>query len=327
MEKERVEWIDSLKGFAMICVVLGHIADGYMNAGMFPENKQFLHNLFNGCYMFHMALFFALSGMSFQMAYGSSLSGGGAEQRRIRRQIINLTLLYVLYCILNWVFKVMLPEYVNHKANTLDIILIWGKPIYPYWYFYVLIIFYLVFYKGSICRILRMNQIAVIVVLFIVSAISGFVNVNGWFELNHILHDAFFFYLGIMYTERQTRRFFKPVIIGILFLPIVNTIVATGIVVGIIYLFSHIEIANRKGLYNYLGKHSLEIYVIHCFLTAGNRVLFAKLGIANVYVSIILNMTLSISGSLFFSYITRKLQVYNLFFRPYRLFEKEGRQW
>lgn len=28
--KERINWIDSLKGFAMICVVLGHVADGYL---------------------------------------------------------------------------------------------------------------------------------------------------------------------------------------------------------------------------------------------------------------------------------------------------------
>lgn len=28
--KKRISWIDSLKGFAMLCVVLGHVADGYL---------------------------------------------------------------------------------------------------------------------------------------------------------------------------------------------------------------------------------------------------------------------------------------------------------
>ena len=38
----RIEWIDACKGFAIILVILGHIADGYLGAKSFPANKGVL---------------------------------------------------------------------------------------------------------------------------------------------------------------------------------------------------------------------------------------------------------------------------------------------
>lgn len=339
METTRVEWIDTLKGFAIVCVVLGHIADGYLNAGMFPESKQLLHNLFNVTYMFHMALLFTLSGLTFQMAYGSKLRDSG--KARIRAQVINLISLYVLYCVLNWVFKMIASGYVNQKVRAWDILLIWGKPVYPYWYFYVLIVFYLLFGSAFIHRITINNSMPLMLLLVTISALSGFINTKGWFEIQHILFYSAFFYLGIMYVEKKVQLLFNPIMTGALSLtslaiaviywdsesfiwviPVVNTIVAIGIVVGIICLFSRAEVASQKGLLNYLGKSSLEIYVLHCFFTAGNRVIFSKLGIDNVYISVILNLTCSIYGSLLFAFITKKMRIYDLFFKPCRLIEK-----
>lgn len=34
---KRITWLDSCKGIAMFFVVFGHIADGYINAGTFPQ--------------------------------------------------------------------------------------------------------------------------------------------------------------------------------------------------------------------------------------------------------------------------------------------------
>mgnify|MGYP004649019485 FL=1 len=53
----RIEWIDACKGFAIILVILGHIADGYLGAKTFPANKGVLQAIYNCMYAFHMPLF------------------------------------------------------------------------------------------------------------------------------------------------------------------------------------------------------------------------------------------------------------------------------
>ena len=52
-KKARIEWIDALRGFAILLVVMGHIYD----KGFRIEGTSF-NNFYNG---FHMPLFFILS--------------------------------------------------------------------------------------------------------------------------------------------------------------------------------------------------------------------------------------------------------------------------
>ncbi|MCQ2513391.1 MAG: acyltransferase family protein, partial [Lachnospiraceae bacterium] len=68
VQSKRIEYIDAIKGFAAICVIIGHVCDGYVQSGLFG-NGRFLFVLFKLIYSFHMALFFILSGFLFYNAY------------------------------------------------------------------------------------------------------------------------------------------------------------------------------------------------------------------------------------------------------------------
>ena len=76
MEHKRVPWIDAIKGFAIINVVIGHVVDGYIGAGMYLEQVEIMEDIFNLIYSFHMALFFAISGMTCRLAYFMPAGGG-----------------------------------------------------------------------------------------------------------------------------------------------------------------------------------------------------------------------------------------------------------
>ncbi len=336
--KKRIEWIDSLKGLAIILVVIGHIADGYIDAGSFPDYSGMLRNIFNGIYMFHMALFFSICGMTYKIAYLSKTNDERDSDVRFKAQLINLLLLYVFYCILNWAFKIMLSRFVNKPVSFTDIFLIWAKPIYQYWFLYVLVILYLIFRW----KIFEKNSNIILVVLFSISLFSGYVNIGEWFQITHILFYAFFFWLGIMYVKNRDYWLFSipstivffavSMIIAILWwnkesnicwTPVINCLAALGIVLTFVRLFAHLSFANKKMFLNYLGKHSLEIYVIHCFLTAGNRTILPKIGIHSMGLSFTLNFVISIMVPLIFSFITKKIGVYKIFFAPYQLFKKD----
>lgn len=62
---KRLSWLDCCKGATILLVVLGHIADGYLSAGTFPEHKTVLLGIYNFIYAFHMPLFIACLAMCF----------------------------------------------------------------------------------------------------------------------------------------------------------------------------------------------------------------------------------------------------------------------
>ena len=74
MPSKRIEYIDAIKGFAAICVIIGHVCDGYLQSGLFG-NVGFLFVLFKLIYSFHMALFFILSGFLMEHTYRKIIDG------------------------------------------------------------------------------------------------------------------------------------------------------------------------------------------------------------------------------------------------------------
>lgn len=58
----RLRWVDALKGAGILLVVLGHALGGLIDAGFAPGARWF-RPLFAGIYIFHMPLFFFLTGL------------------------------------------------------------------------------------------------------------------------------------------------------------------------------------------------------------------------------------------------------------------------
>lgn len=65
----RIGYLDALKGFATLCVVLGHVAVGYLEGNTYPETNQILYGVKNVIYAFHMPLFMMISGCVYAVAY------------------------------------------------------------------------------------------------------------------------------------------------------------------------------------------------------------------------------------------------------------------
>lgn len=332
MENKRIEYIDSLKGFAMICVVLGHIADGYLGSSLYPEADTVLTVMLEIIYMFHMPLFIMISGYLYQTAY---YSGNNCKTERLKRQILNLFTTYILFSVVLGVVKYISGSFVNSQVSQRDILMIWAMPIYPYWYLYVMLMLYLFFYLFR-----KRTDSRIFVWIALICCIgSNLLNAEMYFEVYHFLYYMFFFYIGMLYQKKQNLLLFKCPVIGILFLlsvilaigylvtgseyerlywiPGINLIVALGIGLFVWRCFEHIRVLGKNKLFLLCGKYCLEIYVIHCFFTAGNRVIFAKLGINNMYVSIVLNLIISIAVPILFSCICKKLRIYGLFFKTY----------
>lgn len=199
MEKKRIEWIDAIKGFAIICVVLGHIVKGYMDADLYTQHTVLMHSIYNAIYAFHMPLFFTISGFLFHEAYiVGTVPNSYVKTNSVNRQMINLLLLYIAYSIILGSSKMMFASAVTNKVTVMDLLMIWTKPIQLFWYLYVLLMYYALF---RIDKIRNANNYIMLTIFGIVSAIIGFVPAIDWFQINNFLYYAFFFALGVYYTQ------------------------------------------------------------------------------------------------------------------------------
>lgn len=340
--KKRLYYIDCIKGFATILVVIGYVFDGYIRAGVFQNHRDFMCSGFNLIYSFHMALFFLISGFVYNKAY---ITDTGDAKPSLKKQILNILIIYLVYSILFGIFKMFLGKYTNSDVSLVDILMICVKPIYPYWYLYVLLFYYLPF------RAKILYKCSPIIPLFILIVVAFFSNlipdsIGYYFEIRHFLYYSLFFYLGITIAFYNDTYKKYELIIAVLTLAVSilimsfdrvgysfddfsvglllcnrkwNFLIALGLSLILLYLF-RLLFANEKHIrvkfMSFLGRYSLEIYVIHCVFTAGNRVVLAKLHIENFYLNIAINTVISILIPIVFAMVCQKANIHKMIFRP-----------
>ena len=132
MESEkRIKYIDSLRGFALILVVLGHVVVGYMYANFNLDANGIYWNIYNAIYTFHMPLLMVVSGYLYHKSY---FGQGKFRHDRFFRHLLNMVYVYILF-----------SAAVREKVDWSDLKGIFIRPIAPFWYIYILVIYYVVF--------------------------------------------------------------------------------------------------------------------------------------------------------------------------------------
>lgn len=73
---------------------------------------------------------------------------------------------------------------------------------------------------------------------------------------------------------------------------------------------------NHKGIFSFLGERSLEIYILHIYVTAGIRPVLRFLHINDAGIAVIITTFCGIVLPVICSYILRKMKLWKLFFKP-----------
>ena len=333
-EDQRITWVDSLKGFAIICVVIGHVIKGSMDAGMYTNCSSWMHDIYNGIYTFHMPLFIVISGFLFNLAYVKGTQfNTKLNESSYKKQILNLAILYVAYSVLMGLSKMVLSGAVNEKITIKDILMIWAKPIQLYWYLYILLIFYVIF-SNSFFRNSR-HYVLILLTLFAISVISSFIHFSSWFQLYRISYYSFYFYLGNKLSEiikiptvRTIGAVTSTISLVLVYIywdrnyyivdtPGINSVIALGLVCILIFIFSKNVILQRSKFLSMCGRYNLEIYLLHSYFATINRVLLRKINMNNGILAIILSSILSLFMPILLSYIAKRINLFQIMFKPY----------
>ena len=286
--KQRLEWLDALRGFTMFMVVTNHVYG-------FGFDTNTKYSMFMSiCLLFRMPLFFFISGfLAYKASFSWNLRDTGALlAKKLRVQIVPTVVFMTAYIALT----------AKHFWERMEYA--WTSPTKGgYWFTLVLLEMFLVYY--AVCLIARKRRVAALAGLWLISLFAyATLYMPSWFswykddfwrtmsvtELARYFH---FFLLGNLvhrYWPQVQRlldsKWFFPMLIMMAFLGagdylkwhnlrmqwanLPRTLSMYALVLIIVAFFRHYASwftkETRLGTtLQYIGVRTLDIYLIHYF--------------------------------------------------------------
>lgn len=334
MENDRKKYLDITKGIAITLVVFQHACGSLYKSGIYADES--LSNIISFIGTFHMPLFMILSGYCFSLAY---YQDGALKKDRVRKRIINLILLYVFYSLLRYVLKMVFSSHTNDVINKKAIFLIPIDAIDELWYLWALIVLYLI--MVAVIKYSKERFEHILIILCVLSAIYIIIGIHFPYSFDLIGRYLLWFNCGILVQMKGKdctgikilQLVTETVSVVCLYLAyyllilpdVLSNIFSILIAILMSELCVKIGIAignleRRWDITSYIGRHTLEIYLLHVYLTAGSRIVIKRLdfnGIWNSWITILFLVLMGIVIPCYISMILKKVGLYRVFFRPY----------
>lgn len=339
MSNERIEWLDSLKGLAILFVVLGHILLGFIENNAFPDINNTLEKIDTWIYSWHMPLFFFLSGFAFDLSY---IKEGNLDIKKVKKNTFNLFLLYILFQIGLCSLKMIFTLFVDNKVNAEELLYIIIFPNTLMWYLWVLVIYYLFFGNIVLNKIDKLvNKKYIELTLFIIYIVMIYISENYPLRLcfQNLFSYAFFFYEGICgnlkNTLKNNKLLFITVIyvicyavgsiyisVDIVFLKVILKAVNAVFLISLLYRIFKLYVIGNNSLLKNLGKASLVIYLLHTYFVTALKVIFIRYPIGRPILIIFITLCISIMITYFIYYLSKRIRFLGIIFRPISLLDK-----
>lgn len=335
MSIERNIVFDYSKGVGILLVVYGHVVHGLLSAKI-PMDREWHELIESVIYSFHMPLFFFLSGALFL----------GSLTRRGRRKLIESKLEVVFYPYIIWsliqgLIEVALAGATNGTATLGQVLSLLWLPRAQFWFLYTLFFIYLV--STVLYRRSDNYWLTGVLVLSVILFFSGFSPIN-FYAINSFSKNFVFFALGVS-TSSLLFRSDVPnyqallifLIAGLAFVGsqyvfhgMLDHMGTTGngqarlllAFFGIAFVMASCRLLAKFEMrwLAFLGRHSMEIYLIHTICAAGSRIVLQKLfGFTDVNLHLVLGMLFGTGVPLLVVVLAPKLGLELLFSPPRKL--------
>lgn len=276
--------------------------------------------LYNVIYLFHMPLFFFISGFCFSYYHD--------YKKFIHKKISRLLLPYICFGLLDAIPRLLLSQFVNRPTNFEALVM---KLIFSggeYWFLYVLFCIFL-FYPliSNIYEYGRKYIVIASIVIFIISSTTIDIYI---FRMESILYYLVYFNAGylskIFFGKLQKINIKRENVISIIISGFVFLVVAGYLKIH--YGFGKIEIIivafvgiffswllTRTNHFNILfasyGRYSLQLYLLNGFTLGISRTVICNfMQVNNPYIIIFSNMLLDFFIAYWFiKYICTKFKL------------------
>lgn len=304
--------IDTLRGLAILLVLLGHSVI-YVPINLMEI--KWCETMYKYICMFHMPLFFIISGFLFTYKANYKVY--------IIQKIKRILVPYIIFSIIDLFPRHLFPSLINGNnplcEDIYNIILFGGQ----YWFLYTLFYIFLVFPCIEKVIIKHKYSICPIYIILIIFRILG---VTRFLLLDRFITYLFFFLIGYqikgLYSDNLKNNFNSKLIAATLVTSFLiagtlETTVLTSIIraiLGMLMSYSIIVMLEKtriNKLFKICGEYSLQLYLLNGFILVPTRVITVKiLGISNSFLIISIIFLLNvIIGLLVTTLIINKVNI------------------
>ena len=337
---KRIEWIDFGKGLTVLMVVFGHVVLGLFESKQFEDSNQWLLFVTQVFYLFHIPVFYALSGFFFK-----PVADLKSYVKFVKQKTIILGIPYLFYSILQFGLQKLGGATVRNAASFWDLLNIYQTPLAVscylcvLWWIYLIVAFLSIWIK-SYRHLFIISLVAYLLSIFVPTNIYVVQKIFLW---------TFFFLLGswirhsgvgTFLTNRWKSISCVTLVAITVFLTYWQLSAPTFYISydrpglnGLIFPFSVIlamasyPILNTvKGFGEYfreMGKDSLVIYLLHAPIVSVTRITLLKLGVGNVFLHVILGLLIGWFGSIIILYVAKKIPYGDFVFYPMKYLKKQ----
>lgn len=337
-KKDRIEWVAVSRGIAIILVVYGHVV---------VNKNDLFSDIHDVIYIFHMPLFFFLSGF----LYGVREVGENRKETA-KKKLISLGIPYLFFASLYILMKVVLQKYIHVEAEiSLDALykLFYDPSHIVYWFLYDLLLYFMIAcivdYGNN-----KKTGIIILVICFATYIIYYQLNIDNSKWLTWVSNGLFFYggieigvrydQVKIMVNRRLKGNWYYWVLIicaGIGFTYLLYTVAEGSYVYSFIRLLACIFLVSSViilsslcaritlllKMFNWLAKISWYVYLLHPYFMNVSRGLLGKYVTNNVIIQIIIQVLSGIIGAAIVGLISEKIWFLSFMFYPYKFLNKK----
>lgn len=284
----RLSYMDYAKAIGIILVVYGHIARGLQTAGITIDADWF-RAIDNGIYVFHMPLFFFLSGVFFKESF---LRKG--PRYLLLSKADSILYPFIVWSLLQGGLEVFFSTYTNGSLSWAEVFSFAWQPRAQFWFLHSLFLIFCLFTLLSVL-FQKISATWLLVICVLVYFIRPFFGGNA--VVQQISAFSVFFAAGILFSETkadqgpQCNKF--AMLFGLLFvigqygfyqLQGVRGAVHAGAALILAFTSIMFVMSLARVLANvdikwlrYLGASSMIVYLMHILAGSGARIVMVKL--------------------------------------------------
>lgn len=182
LRKPRIVWLDAAKGIGILAVVIGHALAGIIDSPV-GRGLEAFRLLYTGIYLFHMPLFFLLSGLLVRRRLARSQTGFGIDL------ILSVLWPYLLWSIVQLCVIYLAGSSVNAPAGRFWPPILKLPVVAPaqFWFLYVLFFLHL----AALLVVPRLGALALLLVAWVLKLADPWLATTFMFHIA-MVHGGFY---------------------------------------------------------------------------------------------------------------------------------------
>jgi fucose 4-O-acetylase-like acetyltransferase len=322
---KRLTYIDAGKGLTAFLVFIGHVFYGIYESPILNEYNQPFLVLVQMLYVFHMPVFFALSGMLFKPVESVS-----AWFSYLKKKSISLLIPYVFFCFVWFLTSGLAGSAARNHFGLMELMRIPLRPIAISWFLYILWLITAIYSLLSI-YLSKKQLLGVSAVLYLVSLLFPV----GNYLLQRTMCFGVCFVLGYCLKDKEWLKskslFLLNIALFVGYLLIWSQFNGVKIsyskpgLDGLVYilsillsvkLFEVLSISKIANVFEKLGLYAIEIYLYHSVIVSAYRIILIKLGYTDIVFHVIVGIPITFGLTILATYLSRKFKFIDFFLHP-----------